>query len=169
MSWQKHVELRPYPCGPLAPQQNTASAKKLTQHPQQAVVPNRWWHEATSTQKQKQMHTAPLHHMAATIPLTTQCTARINLSTSHPSYSGGACCQHMFARRSRTQSVSLHNSVRALTGIRCVNDVSGHLRFELLGPFDLFPLPLLHPCERQSQPTFQTPTRSGPFRSFGRS
>ena len=49
----KHVELRPYPCGPLAPQQNTASAPKLTQHPQQAVVPNRWWHEATSTQKKR--------------------------------------------------------------------------------------------------------------------
>ena len=80
----KHVELRPYPCGPLAPQQNTGSAPKLTQHPQQAVVPNRWWHEAPSTQKRKQMHTAPLHHMAATTPLTTQCTARINLSTSTP-------------------------------------------------------------------------------------
>ena len=160
----KHVELRPYPCGPLAPQQNTGSAPKLTQHPQQAVVPNRWWH----TQKRKQMHQAPLHHMAATTPLTTQCTARINLSRSTAPILWCMLPTHVCTTFS-AQSVSLHNSVRALTGIRCVNDVSGHLRFELLGPFDLFPLPLFNPCERQSEPTFRTPTRLGPFRSFGRS
>ena len=111
--------------------------------------------------------TSASHGGNHTLDNTMHCTDQLINVT--PSYSGGACCQHMFAQRSRTQSVSLHNSVRALTGIRCVNDVSGHLRFELLGPFDLFPLPLLHPCERQSQPTFQTPTRLGPFRSFGRS
>ena len=107
-------------------------------------------------------------HMAATTPLTTQCTARINLSTSTAPilvvHAANTCLHDVLGTIGISSQLSEGTDWNSLCQ-RCVR----HLRFELLGPFDLFPLPLFNPCERQSQPTFRTPTRLGPFRSFGRS
>ena len=81
------------------------------------------------------------------------------------------CCQHIFARRSPdAMGISLQLNEGTDWNSLCQPCVRV-LAVRVVGacPLDFFLVPLLHPCERQGQPTFRASDRLGLFRGFGRS